>query len=112
MERNKLDMFRALYADKLPAQMMPGIISNLENAPDDKFSALSCVEMKSPTTILILSIFFGSLGVDRFLIGDVGLGLGKLLTCGGCGVWTIVDWFLITNATRRKNYEKLMPFLA
>lgn len=37
------------------------------------------------------------------MIGDTGMGIGKLLTCGGFGIWAIVDWFLIMGATREKN---------
>ena len=66
------------------------------------------MQFKDPTIVLILSIFLGSFGIDRFFIGDMGLGIGKLLTGGGCGVWTIVDWFLIMGATKQKNYEKLV----
>jgi TM2 domain-containing membrane protein YozV len=58
-----------------------------------------------------VSILAGSLGIDRFLIGDSGLGAGKLLTCGGFGIWTIVDWFQIQKATREKNLEKIQQFL-
>lgn len=50
---------------------------------------------------LILSIFFGHLGVDRFYLGYVGLGLLKLFTFGGCGVWWLIDIILI--ATRKLN---------
>jgi TM2 domain-containing membrane protein YozV len=44
---------------------------------------------------LLLSIFLGSLGVDRFYLGYMGLGVAKLLTCGGCGVWQIIDLIMI-----------------
>jgi len=44
---------------------------------------------------LLMSIFFGSLGVDRFMMGHVGLGILKLLTGGGFGVWWLVDIILI-----------------
>ena len=60
---------------------------------------------------LIISLFAGSLGIDRFFIGDTGLGIAKLITCGGFGIWTIVDWFLIMGAARDKNMQKLQMVL-
>jgi hypothetical protein len=41
------------------------------------------------------------------MIGDTGMGIAKLLTCGGLGVWAIIDLFLIMGAAREKNLEKL-----
>jgi TM2 domain-containing membrane protein YozV len=49
----------------------------------------------------------GHFGIDRFLLGDTGLGVAKLLTCGGLGIWTIIDWFMIMGRTREVNFEKL-----
>lgn len=46
---------------------------------------------------LIMSIVFGGLGVDRFLMGHVGLGILKIITFGGCGIWWIVDIILIAT---------------
>jgi TM2 domain-containing membrane protein YozV len=52
-------------------------------------------ERKSWVVALILSILFGSLGVDRFYLGYIGLGAVKLITCGGLGIWWLVDLILI-----------------
>ncbi len=48
-------------------------------------------------TALLLSIFLGSLGVDRFYMGYIGLGVLKLITLGGCGVWYLIDVIMIAT---------------
>jgi TM2 domain-containing membrane protein YozV len=69
------------------------------------------IQFKDPTTSIIVSILAGTLGIDRFMIGDTGLGIGKLLTCGGIGIWALVDLFLIMGATREKNFAKFQQLL-
>lgn len=50
---------------------------------------------KSFLTAVLLSYFVGSLGIDRFYLGYTGLGIAKLLTVGGCGIWQLIDLILI-----------------
>jgi predicted RNA-binding Zn-ribbon protein involved in translation (DUF1610 family) len=47
------------------------------------------------TTLLILSIFLGGFGVDRFYVGKIGTGILKLVTLGGFGVWWLIDLIII-----------------
>ncbi len=78
---------------------------------DNKWAVIQTMQFKDPTISIIISVFLGSWGIDRFIIGDTGLGIGKLLTCGGLGIWYIVDLFLIMGATKEKNFESLMQMI-
>jgi len=54
-------------------------------------------EGKDWMVTLLLSIFLGSWGIDRFYLGYTGLGILKLCTLGGCGVWWLIDVILIAT---------------
>ncbi|KAA1426771.1 NINE protein [Nocardioides antri] len=59
-------------------------------------------------TVVLLSWLTGVFGVDRFYLGQTGLGVGKLLTCGGCGIWSLYD--LIMFALRKQHDADGRPF--
>lgn len=50
-----------------------------------------------------MSIFFGVVGVDRFILGHIGLGILKLITIGGLGIWWLVDIILIASKYQFKD---------
>lgn len=108
MDTQKVDMFLMTNAKFFEGYQLNGIKEKLLTLDDSKWIMVQALNLKDPTTILIISILAGNLGIDRFMIGDTGLGIAKLLTCGGLGIWAIVDWFLIMGRTREVNAEKLM----
>ena len=106
MDANKVDMFMMSNSKFFEGHNLHAIRERLLALDNKKWPMIQMVQFKDPTTALLISIFAGAYGIDRFYIGDTGMGVGKLLTCGGLGIWAIVDWFLIQGATKEKNLEK------
>jgi hypothetical protein len=62
---------------------------------------------KSKVAAGLLQLFLGNLGVGRFYTGHTGIAVAQLLTCGGCGIWSLIDGIIIlvnggTDAEGRK----------
>lgn len=116
-ERNaSIDMFLAKNKKYFKKKDMGRIRDMLMGLDDSKLKSVVMYaedEFKNPTTILAVSIVVPILtfnllsGLDRILLGEVGWGILKTITYGGFGIWTIVDWFIITGKTHDYNMERL-----
>jgi len=111
MDAQKVDMFIFSSSKYFESYHLNGIRERLLAMDDSKWPLITTVQLKDPTISLIISILVGHFGVDRIFIGDIGLGIAKLLTCGGLGFWTLIDWFMIQRATREKNMQKFQNYL-
>lgn len=111
MDASKVDTYIMANQKYLPTEKIIYVKEKLLTADEQKFNLLTTIEFKDPTTLLLVSIFLGSLGIDRFMLGDTGMGILKLLTVGVCGVLTIIDWFTIQKKTKEYNFNQLMTIL-
>lgn len=119
---NYTQTFLMTNMNAFPATRVPMIQQELEKLDDQGMNALLMADIKNPTTALLLSIFAGSLGVDRFYIGNKELGIAKLaLMIFGfitsfifigifflfaAFIWQVVDIFLIMGACKEANFER------
>lgn len=111
MTQDKVDMYLMANQKYFPVEKVQFLREKLLEASEEKFALVYSVELKDPTTLLLVSIFLGSLGIDRFMLGDTGMGVLKLLTGGVCGILTIVDWFTVQKRTKELNFGNLMMIL-
>lgn len=111
MDKNKIDMFFIANGKKLPADKVEIIKEKMEKIDDSRYAVISSVDLKDTTTMLLISIFIGEFGVDRFMLGDIGMGILKLLTGGLCGILWLIDIIGISKKTQQYNYEELIKIL-
>lgn len=107
MTKEQIDQLIAVNADKIAPEYLETIRERLKEADETSAQAVFA-SLKGTTVMFLIAFFLGSYGIDRFMLGDTGLGVAKLLTCGGCGIWTIIDWFTVGGRTRKYNAEKIL----
>lgn len=108
MDESKIEMFMIANRQYLPTEYIISIQEKLATLDNSKWLRLSFIQFKDPNIALVLSIFLGGWGIDRFYMGDIVTGVLKLITCGGLGIWTFIDWFLICRDTKLSNFNKFM----
>lgn len=111
MDSQKVDMFVTANAAFFNSRDLPLLRDRLSKVDASRWTFIQTAPLKNPTTALVLSLFAGTLGIDRFYIGNIGMGVGKLLTLGGFFIWALVDLFLIMSATKKRNLEIIQQFL-
>ena len=88
MDAQRIDMFIMSNQKNLPADKIVYLREKMLAADEGKFALLTTVDIKDSTTLLL-----------------------KLLTCGVCGILTIIDWFTVQKRTRELNYNNIMMIL-
>ncbi len=109
MEANKANTIFLQYKDLVPSDKSLMLKTALNNAGDDKYDNLIVVKTYSGTNVILFSVFLGSLGIDRFYIGDIGMGIAKLLLGWVTfGIWPLVDIFFCYKRAKEKNLQNIL----
>lgn len=80
-------------------------------APDEFGMYMDSIPFRNPSLLQIIAFFPGSLGVDRFYLGDKQKGILKFFTFGGFGIWWIKDILSAKDRCRAYNCQQLMDAL-
>ena len=112
METSKANGILSQYKEYIPSDKVLALKNKLESANDSVYDSLVTLNMKNPTTTILLSVFLGAFGVDRFYIGDTGLGIAKLLFGWFTfGIWPLLDIFCCYKKTKVKNFNEILEIL-
>lgn len=108
MDKAKADNLFMVFKDFVPEDKMFYLREILEDAPDEKYDMLMVIPLKKPMVNLLLSIFLGYLGIDRFYIGNIGMGVAKiLLSVVTCGIFTLIDIYFSYKKCKEINMETI-----
>ncbi len=113
MEQTKVNQYLMEYKDLIPSDKTLYLKRALENAKEGAEENLAIVKIKNPILVLILSIFVGWLGIDRFVVGDIGLGICKLLfSTLTLFIWPLIDILFSYKKAKEKNLQALLMALS
>lgn len=111
MDEQKINLWLGANAKYFDATQIPSLREKLKKASDEQYLAVQTQSYINPTVTTIISVLLGELGIDRFMVGDIGMGVLKLLTGGLCGVLWLIDIFTISKKVKNKNFAQVCMFL-
>lgn len=111
MDEQKINLWLGSNAKYFDAAQIPILREKLKNASDEQYFAVQTQSYIDPTVTTIISVLLGELGIDRFMVGDIGMGVLKLLTGGLCGVLWLIDIFTISKKVKNKNFAQVCMLL-
>lgn len=128
MDSNRFaEDFLISHKSYLPSERVALLKSKLSDIEQTQQSSIHSIPLKNPLITLILSLTLGWLGIDRFYIGDILLGIFKVsififgvvtavLLFGffflfGYLLWVMLDIYLCYKKTKELNFQNIMMYL-
>ncbi len=99
-----INAFVAAKGDWFDASVLESVKTKLAGLSETSFTAAINEDYRDPDQMLIWAL----VGIDRFFLDDTVMGVIKVVTGGGFGIWWIIDLFSIKKRTLAYNYDLLM----
>ena len=106
-----VDRFLVLNQNDLPDDKIPMLRENMLHCSLRKLSEIQSLTCRRVDNMPFISFMLGWSGIDRMLLGELGIGLLKLFTGGCCGVLMVYDWLAMPHKTRYYNYIEVMSVM-
>ena len=103
MKPELVQVFMMKNGECFDMMVIQDVQNKLAEVDDAKYALLMSMNLQQPTIILIIAIV---LGWERFFLDDIGLGVLKVITCYGFGIWWLIDIFSAQRRTYEYNYKK------
>ena len=108
MDSEKINLWVMMNTENFHHHDLLQIKDKMTTLSDDKFFVLQSMSFEKPNTMFLISLL---LGWERFWLDDIALGVLKMITCQGCGIWWLIDLFTVKDRTKKYNYNKVLTFL-
>ena len=108
MDSNQVNFWLSINAECFAPEALQTIKSNLEQMNDNQMMYLQNASFEKPSTILLIAIF---LGWERFWLNDIALGIVKIITAYGCGIWWLADIFTAKKRAQIYNFQQFQKLI-
>ncbi len=102
MDESKISLFLALHGEKFSEENKSKVKEKLKSLDDSRFISIATQDYQKPDFVQLMAIF----SLDRLVMGRIELTIAKLLTCGGCGIWWLLDLLNAKKNADVANFEK------
>ncbi len=107
MEKSQVNTWLSINAENFAPQDLMIIKEKLEQMEDDKLFLLQGASFQKPSMILLIAVL---LGWERFWLDDIALGVVKIITCYGCGIWWLIDIFSAKSRAQKYNFQQFLKY--
>ena len=113
MRPDRADQLFFQFKESVPSDRTAMLADMLHRADDRCYGELCATSMHNPLIIVLISVFLGGLGVDRFMLGDIGMGVAKLLLGWlTLGIWPLIDIYFCYKRALDLNMQKISDAIA